>query len=335
MGDEPKLFVQSHECVASAFCVGVAGAQVVVADTRQTRVSGLIGAGEVGVGVAQVARQVELQPLGQAHGLGDGCGVVDEPCGGLGRWSQYGVAVATSLTVGAVQRQVMADRDERVLQERTARVVGVDVAGRDGGEAQDLGQLRQVAHQGSIAAGAGPLQLDVHVARAERLDQATGRSLGVAGAVGGDESRNHAVSGTPGQTYEPGGVGVQVCGIERRRDRPPIGRWARGGVRERDQPAQVGVPDVGLDQQRQVRPTGQGQLGPGDRPDPGLLGGMCERERSREPVMIGQRHRRVPERRRLFRKLFGSRCPVQEAEPRVGVQLDVRDGRHSERMFAY
>ena len=328
VSDEREFLFESRERLTSAGGVGVTSAQLVAADTSERRVCALAVGGEVRVVVAQVAGQVELQPLGQAYGLGHGGGVICEPCGGLCRRSQHGVAVAAPLAVGAVQGLVVADRDKRILQERAARVMGVDVAGRDCGEVQRLGELGQMAKQGAVATCAWPLQLHVDVARTERPDQVACGGLGVVCTSGGDEPWDDAVAGATGQADEPGGMGVQVSGVQRRWDGAPIRRRSGGGVSEGDEAAEVGVPGVGLDEERQVRIVGERQLGARDRSDAGLLGGMGERKRSREPIMVGERHRRIPERGGLLGQLLRRGRPVQKAERRVGVQFDIRDGGH-------
>ena len=119
-------------------------------------------------------------------------------------------------------------------------------------------------------------------------------------------------------------------------------------VRRCEQPAEVAVPALVLDQQREVGdsavdgpkirivrfsahhsgPEADGQLGAGDRAQAEALGGVGELHRAPDAVVVGQRQRRVAERRRGARQLERGRGAVEEGEGRVGVQLDVGGRRH-------
>ena len=107
---------------------------------------------------------------------------------------------------------------------------------------------------------------------------------------------------------------------------PPL-RRARGGVGQRDQPAEVGVAASRvLGQQREVaarRRVRQRQLAAGDRPHPRRPRRVGERQRAAEPVVVGERQRPVAQRGGAVGQLLGLRGAVQEAERRVAVQLDV------------
>ena len=87
VGDEGQLLVEAGAGLAAPARVGVARAELVGADPGQGLLGRLAGvrAREVGEAVAQVAGEVELQALGQSHGLGDRPGVVGEQRGRLGR----------------------------------------------------------------------------------------------------------------------------------------------------------------------------------------------------------------------------------------------------------
>ena len=319
VGDQLELLVQPQERLATLRGVGVAGAELVAADAGEGGVGVLAGGGEVGRAVAEVAGEVELEALREPDGLRDRGGMIGEPGGGIGRRTEDGVAVAASLAVGSVERQVAADRDERVLQERAARMVGVDVAGGDGRQARRLGEPVQIAGERPVPAGAGALKLDVDVAGAVDANEAPGSRLGIAQPAGGDEAGYVAVAGAAGQAHQAGRVRREVSGVERGGHGPPVRRRPGGGVGEGDEPAQVRVADAGLGQQGQVGAVGEGELRAGDRAHPRLLRRMGERERPAEPVMIGEGDRRVPVRGGLLGELLRRRCPVEEAERRMRV----------------
>jgi len=206
--------------------------------------------------------------------------------------------------------------------------MGVHIAGRHGGEPLRLGELREVADEGQVAARAGALQLDEHVAAAERVDQFPGSGLGVAAAAGRDETGHGAVAGAAGEADEALGVGRQVGGVQFGRQGAARGGRARVAVGEGDEPAEVGVAGSALREERDVRTVGQGELGPGDGADAGVAAGVGEHERPGEPVVVRQRQRLVSERGGLLGHLLGARCAVQEAEGAVRVQFDVGGARH-------
>ena len=62
--------------------------------------------------------------------------------------SEHGLVVAAPLRLAAVERGAAADRDERVLERGAARVVGVDVAGRDGRRRRGRGRARAARRAG-------------------------------------------------------------------------------------------------------------------------------------------------------------------------------------------
>ena len=87
---------------------------------------------EVRIAVAEVLIQVELEALGELTGAFDRVAVMWEELRELGRRSQEALAVAPPLGLTAVERSAVLDGDEGVLQRRPARIVGMDIAGREG-----------------------------------------------------------------------------------------------------------------------------------------------------------------------------------------------------------
>ncbi len=233
----------------------------------------------------------------------------------------------------------MADRDEGVLQARAGAVVVVDVAGRDGGDSQPLRQAGEPAVAGAVVALEGALKLHPQVLGPEGGEQGAAERRRP-GQVPSRPGRGQgALAGAAGEADEPLGV----LG-ERRRPRPRLpggaaGALAGAGVGLGQQPAEVAVAGRGLDQQRQVGevgalfPPGLGapvpsrlgevdrQLGAGYRPHAQPLAGVGELHRPPDPVVVGQRQRRVAEVGRGAGQLGRGRGAVEEGEGRVGVQL--------------
>ena len=192
-------------------------------------------------------------------------GVVREAGGHLGGGAQHGLAVAAAVTLAGVERGVEADRDQGVLQEGAAGVVGVDIAGGDGAQAQLGGQLGQQAVTAGVAAPVGALQLDRESVAAEDAAQPAGGGIGLAGAVGGDLARDQAVAGAAGQA-------VQAVGVDGQLVEGDGGGAAVVGVGEGEQAAEVAVAGLGLDQEGEVGAAGQGQLTAGDGAQAGVVG---------------------------------------------------------------
>ena len=225
--------------------------------------------------------------------------------------------VAAPHGLGGVQRQVVAQRDERVLQRRSRARVRVDVAGGDGRHPEPLRQLRELAVARAVVALEGALQLDPQVVGAEGGQQPPQRRLVV-----------DAVVGAAAQQHEAGGVLLER--LERDRGRRLV-LVAVVDVRAGDDPAQVAPARRVLDQQRDVAAVLiEIHLDPVDGPQPQRLGGHRELHRARDPVVVGDRHRLVPGLDRGGRELRGRGRAVQEGEGRVRVELDVRH----EHMFA-
>src|SRR2546423_1717147 len=142
-----------------------------LAHANQLRDCRLAVLGEVRIAVAEVLVQVELQALGELTGAFDRVAVMWEELRELGRRPQEALAVAPPLGFTAVERSAVLDGDEGVLQRRPARIVGMDIAGRDGLDAERLGQLAQNCVAASVAALERPLELDEEAVAAERLRQ--------------------------------------------------------------------------------------------------------------------------------------------------------------------
>ena len=81
-----------------------------------------------GIAVAEVARQVEAQLLGETHRLAHRVGVLGEARRHRRGGGQHMAVVAAPQWLAGVERGAVAQRHEGVLQLRAAARVGVDVA---------------------------------------------------------------------------------------------------------------------------------------------------------------------------------------------------------------
>ena len=297
------------------------------------------------IAVAEVGVQVEDQARGELLRLGDGVRVLGEARRHRRRRGEHVREVAAAQGLGGVERRVVAQGDEGVLQRRPLARVRVDVAGGDGRHAQAAGQLGQRPVARAVVAQERPLELDAQAITAEAVEQRAQRRLVV-----------DAVGGAAAQADEPGGVLDDRGERELRRHVDPphagadqrlvaalpgaprgailgvlVDRSARVRVRAREQEAQVPPAVLVLHQQREVAPVVEVDLRAVDRPQPERRGRLGELHRARDAVVVGERHRPVPELGRGGRQLVGQRRAVEEREGRVGVELDV----HCEHMFAY
>ncbi len=138
---------------------GVALGKDALAGLPQASSGRVDAVGEVGVAVAELLGEVEAAARGDLARAGDRVG--GQPLGTLGRGAQHRLVVAATLPLGAVERAARADRDERVLQSRTAGMVGVDVTGRHRRHPERAGKCAECGVAAHVAALEGPLELDV------------------------------------------------------------------------------------------------------------------------------------------------------------------------------
>ena len=82
--------------------------------------------------------------------------------------------VAAPFLLATVEGGAAADRDEGVLEGAAPLVVGVDVAGGDGGDAEVAGELSQGGDAAGVAALVRALELDVEALPSERCRNARG-----------------------------------------------------------------------------------------------------------------------------------------------------------------
>ena len=200
----------------------------------------------------------------------------------------------------------------------------MDVTGGDGRDVEPRRQVGQSSVQRAVVPLERPLELHPEVVRAE----------------GGEEPAHgglvaDAVAGAAAEADEALGVGFDVLegdvGLGRRRAGPAL---ARVRVRVGDEAAEVGPALLGLDQQREMAPVVEVELGAVDGAEVAAEGasGLRELHRPRDGVVVGQREGGVPELQRRGDELIGKRGAVEVREGRVGVELGVGGGH--ERMFA-
>ncbi len=132
--------------------------------------------------------------------------------------------VAAPLALAAVEGGAVADRDEGVLKPQAALVVGMDVAGADGRDAECGGKLLERGVAAGIAALVWALELDVERARECLREPGGGVRVGdgepVAGAAG-EADEAFGVLGDEGWRSFPAGAG------RARGPRPGCGRARR------------------------------------------------------------------------------------------------------------
>jgi hypothetical protein len=340
VADQRELLVQPRRRRrAQGRAARVAAVEQRRADLRELAVGGVVL--RAGIAVAEVGAEVEGQRGGQARGLGDRVRVVLEARGHRARRRQHVRVVATPLRLGGVERRVLADRHERVLQAGPRRLVRVDVAGRHARDAQPRGEIRQLAVAGAVVPVEGALQLDP-----ERVGPEDGQQRA------GGRRVVHAMGRAAREADQALGVLGEVVDRQQRPEHAAApGRVARVGMSAREQATEVAPAGGVADQQRDVvRPAlvvlavedravallarrvgvDEVDLRAVDRPEPQRRGGLRELHRPRDAVVVGQRERLVAAVERRGDQLLRQRGAVQEREGRMAVELDVRH----EHMFA-
>ncbi len=195
-----------------------------------------------GVAVAEVARQVEAQLLGEAHTLAHRLGVLGEARRHRRGDSQHVAVVAPSQRLAGVERGAVAQRHEGVLQLRALARVGVHVAARHTRHPEAPGERLERPVARAIVPGVGALQLHAQAVRTERIQQPPRRGLVV-----------HAVVGAARETHQP--LAVLPHRLQAHRWLAPLaaaGPLACVRVRQRQQPAEVAPAARVAHQQRQV-----------------------------------------------------------------------------------
>src|SRR5215216_5603630 len=287
--DQLQLFVEAS-ARAAPVPVGVAIALVegAIADTRELGNRRFDLVREVRIAVAELLGQVELAALRDSRRALDGGAVEREAVEDLLRRPEERLVVPTPLRLRALQRGAVPDRDQRVLQPRPRQVVSVDVTRHDRPDLQRLGEVAQLRVAPDVASLEGPLELDEEALGAKGLREPR------RGARVLHREAEEAV--------------VQLLEdrlVERRLQRRLALLRPGVRVRRRQEPAEVRVAARTLDEERDVRAVGEGDLRSGDRPHPERLRRLRELERAVDPVVVGERKRLVAELSRPDRQLLG------------------------------
>ena len=202
--------------------------------------------------------------------------------------------IAAPLALGAFEGGAVADRDHRILERSTARVVRMRIAGGNRLHAQRLGKLTQLRVPTRVASLVRALELDEEPVAAEGAGELGGRVR---------VTNREPVARAAGEADEPLVQLGQECGIERRRQQLALLRPS-SGVGRGQQAAEVRVPTLALDEQGHVRSAAQRHLRAGDRPHAERLRRVRELERAVDAVVVGESKRLVPELGRPRRQLL-------------------------------
>ena len=317
--DDAQLLLQARlGLLVMRAAARVALVEARLADLGQRAARGAIL--RAGIAVAEVAREVEGQRRGEAPRLGDGVGVVGEAGRHRLRGGEHVRVVAAPQRLGGVERRVLADRHEGVLQVGAVARVRVDVAGGDRRDAEPLGEPRQPAVERAVVARQRALQLDAEGVAAEGSQQAAHRRL-VA----------HAAARAAAEADEAGGVLGDVVQRDGGLGAVALRSVTRVRMGAGQQPAEVAPTGRVADEQREMALVVQRDLRPVDRPQPQRLRRLRELHRPRQRVVVGQRQRPVPPADRRRDELLGLGGAVEEGVRGVRVQLGVGGGRHTNR----
>ena len=211
--------------------------------------------------------------------------------------------------------QVSTSWSARRLERRVAHAVR-----GHGAQAERVGQVQERLVGGFLLAAPVALDVEEDAAGPERLDDAR-QPVGVERARARRLERLDAR-----QRHEPAREALQHLEAQ-----PPLA--LRDAVlHPRDEPAQVSVAALRLDQERQDASTVEAQLRPDDRPDAAGFRRLEEARRTGEAVAVDERHRVVAELRGPLDQVLRQRRPAQEREGRGGVELD---GHVFRFLFAY
>ena len=135
----------------------------------------LVAVREVRIAVAELLREVELEPLREDRAPLGSRAVEGEALEHLLGRAQVALAVPAPLRLAALERGAAADRDEDVLEQRAPRMVRMDVPGRDRLDAEVLGEVAQESEPPRVSALERPLELDEEALAAERSREARRR----------------------------------------------------------------------------------------------------------------------------------------------------------------
>jgi hypothetical protein len=173
--DQRKLLVETRaDAALAAVQPAVALGERALAHAAELHARRLGAVREVGIAVAELLSEVELEPLRDLERARHRVAIVGEPLEHVRGRGENALVVSAPLALAAVERGVAANCDEHVLQRRTADAVGVHVAGRDGAHVQRLGEIAQRGVAPRVAAFVRTLELDVEALAAEGAGEPRG-----------------------------------------------------------------------------------------------------------------------------------------------------------------
>ena len=198
------------------------------------------------------------------------------------------LAVAAPLALAAVERGAAADRDERRPAARARR--GWCACTSPVATVADAERARR----GRAARRCGARRR-ARTAAAARRRSARGRTRAPAARRRSGRRTPSPWRAQPERQTSPS-LSSSSSAVERGRQRLAILRpRPRVRVRRGQQPAEVRVAALRLDEQRHVRAAGERHLGAGDRADAERLRRVRELERAVDAVVVGERERLVAE----------------------------------------
>ena len=256
--------------------------------------------------------------------------MVGEAAGHRPRRAHHVAVVAAPQRLGGVERGVVGERHERILQLGPGARVRVDVAGGHAPDPQPPGVRGQRAVAGTIVAGIRALQLHVQALRAERVQQPPRRPARPRRRWPIEPSARRSPSGRRGpRRGRSPPARPPTAPLRSRRAAPSrVCAWASVMIRQRLlQPRSSRTSSVsGGVRPCAATPAGASRTSisaPWIARTP--LSGRALRQlhRAGDRVVVGQRERRVTQLARALRQLLGQRDAVQERVCRVAVQLDV------------
>jgi hypothetical protein len=205
--------------------ISVALAEGTIADTGELDVGGVDSVREVGVAVAELLREIELEPLGELFGDANSVRILPKAGGRFLRRKERDLLIAAPLSLARFERDFLFHRYEHVLKVDAPRVMRMDVAGSDRADAKLGGEVAQRGAPARVAAAVRTLELDEEAVRPE----GAGEPGGCVGIPNGE-----ALAGAPGEADEAFVLLGEERGVE-----PGIEALLR--VRGGEEAAEVGV----------------------------------------------------------------------------------------------
>ena len=317
LSDESELALDLAPCLLVVGPVALSGPRLGgLAEEGELRLP--LRHGVVGEAVAEVLER-ERCPLRERLGVPQEVGPVGEESGHRRRRLEVPLGVLGQEATGGGERPLLADAGEHVEERPALRARVAHPVGGDRLQAESVGQVEERLVRGLLLATAVPLHVEHHAAGAEGLDEA-GQPIGVQHG-----SAPRRPSGRPGQRldarqgHQPLDEAVQHPEVE------PSLPLRDAGLHPRDQPAEIPVAPLRLDEERQRAPVREAQRGADDRPQARGAGGLEEARGAGDAVAVHQGDGAVAEPGGPLHEVLGKRRGAQEGEGRGGVELDGHD----------